>query len=222
MTIVLEKGKHYSPDEGMCLMEAVSFIAGGDFTDHPKCVSPVLASFGIALNDFLSDDARQRLVPTIPFLTGTVNSKKDKQDGLRCAHWLITHWLPAWLDLVPELKYNAIVLREIPMPKKWPEIEGWLPELKFSAYCTAIILSETNTVSNPKTEPVWSPVSRGTSTKIYEFSSGWNDAWNYAQGIAWDVTDIAYAMDWHSVPRTIDQLQQDSINLFTELVEGRQ
>ena len=41
----LESGKHHQPEDGMCWMEAIAFATGEDFTDHPECVSPVIAAF---------------------------------------------------------------------------------------------------------------------------------------------------------------------------------
>lgn len=54
----LDKGAHSTRDEGVCLMEAVAFVAGEPHTDHPVCASPVLGAFGRSLNDVLSDETR--------------------------------------------------------------------------------------------------------------------------------------------------------------------
>ena len=34
-TVKLSRGKHDSPDEGACVMELASMLAGEDFSDHP-------------------------------------------------------------------------------------------------------------------------------------------------------------------------------------------
>ena len=39
--LVLQKGAHRSAAEGMCIMEAVAYVAGEPFSDHPSCASPV-------------------------------------------------------------------------------------------------------------------------------------------------------------------------------------
>ncbi len=36
--ITLRSGAHSSREDGMCLMEAVSFYAGEKHSDHPTCV----------------------------------------------------------------------------------------------------------------------------------------------------------------------------------------
>jgi hypothetical protein len=60
-TIKLSPGKHYSPDDGACVMELASMLAGEPFTDHPASVCPVIGSVMRAYNDFTDDAARQDL-----------------------------------------------------------------------------------------------------------------------------------------------------------------
>jgi hypothetical protein len=58
---VLTRGKHRRPRDGACLMEYVSVLAGGPFTDSPACTDPTLAAVARAVNDYSGDDQRQRL-----------------------------------------------------------------------------------------------------------------------------------------------------------------
>ena len=60
----LDKGAH-SPDGKFCIMEATAYIAGEDWTDKPKCVSPVIGAFLRSWNDTLDDETRQKLKPYI-------------------------------------------------------------------------------------------------------------------------------------------------------------
>ena len=60
-TIRLSKGKHSSPQEGACVMELASMLAGEPFTDRPASVCPVIASFLRAYNDSIDDERRQDL-----------------------------------------------------------------------------------------------------------------------------------------------------------------
>ena len=53
-TVRLESGSH-SPDGVFCAMEFVSYIAGEPWSDHPECVSPVIAAFMRNWNDSLND-----------------------------------------------------------------------------------------------------------------------------------------------------------------------
>jgi hypothetical protein len=58
---VLTRGKHKRPRNGACLMEYVSVLAGGPFTDAPACTDPTLAIIARSVNDYSGDEMRQRL-----------------------------------------------------------------------------------------------------------------------------------------------------------------
>lgn len=114
-TLVLDEGSHSSPDEGMCVMEAVAFVAGEPFSDHPACASPTIGAFLRSWNDALDDDARQELKSYIPRLVGSASTKKVEQRRA----WLATDYLvrtcaPAFLDLVPALRAHAEALTQLP------------------------------------------------------------------------------------------------------------
>jgi hypothetical protein len=111
--LTLAQGGHESPDDGMCLMEAVAYVRGIGHTDHPACVAPVLGAFGRNLNDVLPDDLRQKLIPLIPDLPGTAGDGYDEERGYMALDWLIRTWLPAWLDLSPACSEDAAKVREL-------------------------------------------------------------------------------------------------------------
>jgi len=98
-SIHLDKGSHRDPDAGHCLLEVASMFAGEPFSDTPSCVSPVLRSFGISLNDQWDDERRQSLKPFIPRLVGTAGDGQDEARGYLALDWLIRTYTPAWLDL---------------------------------------------------------------------------------------------------------------------------
>lgn len=84
---VLSQGKHRSPRQGACFMEFASYLAGERWTDHPKCVHPVLAALARNVNDCTSDHSRPRLAPLIPSVVG-LNPDGVLADALivlRCA-----------------------------------------------------------------------------------------------------------------------------------------
>ncbi len=95
----LEEGDHDSPDEGVCLMEAVAWVAREPHSGHPKCVCPVLGAFGRSLNDRLDAERRQALKPLIPALIGTAGDGYGEARGWLAADWLIRTHAPAWLRL---------------------------------------------------------------------------------------------------------------------------
>ena len=74
-TISLKSGSHKNLDEGVCFMEAASYIAGNPFSDHPPCVCPVIGAFMRSWNDSLPDGDRDRLLKDlIPVVIGTENA----------------------------------------------------------------------------------------------------------------------------------------------------
>lgn len=83
LTITLGRGRHLSPDAGVCLLEAVARFAGESHSSHPACTCPVLAAYGRALNDRLMDEERQLLRPLIPQLVGTRST--PAVEAARCA-----------------------------------------------------------------------------------------------------------------------------------------
>ena len=112
----LKRGSHPEADQSeMCVMEAVSFMAGECRTDRPECACWVISAFLRSWNDHLDDSDRQILKPLIPRLIGT----KSKSLGviLRrqwiAADWLIRFHLPAWLELAG-LADHAKSLRQLP------------------------------------------------------------------------------------------------------------
>jgi hypothetical protein len=73
-TIKLGRGKHHSPDEGACVMELASMLAGEDFSDHPISVCPVIGSLLRAHNDSIDDERRQDLYAYAARVVGSRSS----------------------------------------------------------------------------------------------------------------------------------------------------
>ena len=100
----------------MCVMEAVAYIAGEPWSDHPQCVCPVIAAFMRSWNDGLpTDDDRTRLLaPLIPVVIGTA-STPDAQDrrAIAAADWAVRTYTPAWLRLAG-LTTHADTLAALP------------------------------------------------------------------------------------------------------------
>jgi len=114
--LTLGSGSHSGPDEGFCVMEAVAYIAGEPFSDHPVCACPVITSFLVTWNDGLPDNAtRDRLLkPLIPQIVGTRSTPEVERARRELAwRWLTQTYLPAWLDLAG-LTVQAEALRADP------------------------------------------------------------------------------------------------------------
>ena len=99
--LVLKAGGHRSIGEGACLLEAVSYIAGEPWSDHPQCVSPVIGAFGRAWNDGMrTDEERASLKPYIPRLIGTAgDAEADERRAWLATDWLVRVCTPVWLRL---------------------------------------------------------------------------------------------------------------------------
>lgn len=65
-TLVLKAGSHPNRRSGVCVMEAVAWLAGEPHSDRPECASPVVAAFLRHLNDQMPPVVRQQLKPLIP------------------------------------------------------------------------------------------------------------------------------------------------------------
>ena len=70
-TVKLSKGRHSAPEEGACVMELASMLAGEPFSDHPVSVCPVIGSCLRAYNDWIDDDRRQDLYRYASRVVGT-------------------------------------------------------------------------------------------------------------------------------------------------------
>lgn len=113
--IHLRVGAHDEREEGVCLLEAVAYIAGENHSDQPICVCPVLAAFGRAWNDDLDDETRQKLKPYIPRMIGTAGDGHAERRGWMAFDWLSRTCAPAWLELAG-LPEHAAKLRGLPEP----------------------------------------------------------------------------------------------------------
>lgn len=74
-TVKLSRGKHTRPEDGACVMELASMLAGEPFTDHPRSVCPVIGSFLRTYNDLVDDDRRQVLYPCASRAVGSRGSR---------------------------------------------------------------------------------------------------------------------------------------------------
>ena len=111
--LILDAGEH-AEQVGFCVMEAVSWVAGEEWSDHPQCACPVIAAFMRRWNDDLDQETRQKLKPYIVRLVGTKSTAAVESKRA----WLATDWLcrvhlPAWLELAG-LNEHATVVRNLP------------------------------------------------------------------------------------------------------------
>ena len=96
----LDTGAHKSVDAGLCAMEAAAYIAREPFSDHPQCVSPVIAAFMRSWNDALPSTERAMLLPLIPLTLDTKASQSvEERRSMMAIDWYIRVHTPAFLRL---------------------------------------------------------------------------------------------------------------------------
>lgn len=93
--VKLSRGGHNgSPTSGACIMEFVSLIATTEkkMTDQPQCVNDALNGYAISINDSISADARQKLIPYAHRFVNTKAMPPEEQ-----AEWkdAIRSWVKA-------------------------------------------------------------------------------------------------------------------------------
>ena len=102
--VVLASGAHKAPkgapklDGGMCIVEAAAYVAGEPWSDHPACVSPVIAGFLRGWNDRLDDVRRQELRRWIVPIIGTaLTPDVETLRAWVAADWAVRTHTPIWL-----------------------------------------------------------------------------------------------------------------------------
>lgn len=70
-TVQLKRGRHASPEEGVCVAELTSMLAGERFSDRPSCACPALTGFLRGYNDELDQQRRQDLYAVASLLVGS-------------------------------------------------------------------------------------------------------------------------------------------------------
>jgi hypothetical protein len=70
-TVRLARGRHSSPNAGVCVMELASMLAHEPFSDRAGSISPTIGAFLRTYNDGLDDVRRQDLYPVAAAIVGT-------------------------------------------------------------------------------------------------------------------------------------------------------
>jgi hypothetical protein len=92
-------GSHASAADGMCMMEAVAYIAGEQWSDEPACACPVISAFLRSWNDDLAEGRRTALLlPLAPRVVGTRRPDREAARSFMAADWMIRVWAPALIS----------------------------------------------------------------------------------------------------------------------------
>ena len=109
-TVRLARGKHTSPNDGACVMELASMLAGERFTDHPRSVSPVIAAFLRVYNDMVDRERRADLYAYAAASVGTRGPRECEEVRADiCRMWLESRVRRTALDRVSvALRFGAL------------------------------------------------------------------------------------------------------------------
>jgi hypothetical protein len=84
----LERGSHNRPEDGVCVMELASMLAGESFSDQPECVCRVIGPVLRAYNDLMDDDRRQDLFHYASLVVGSRDSEEiEWRRADHCLSW---------------------------------------------------------------------------------------------------------------------------------------
>lgn len=118
----LSPGAHRRPDQGACLMEYVSLLAGYSFSDAPPCTHPLVAQVARVTNDVTSRAVRDGLVRMAPDLAAAAGTDPRVRSALvLCAARTALHAAPPgalWPRRVHRLRACARSARE---RLDWPD-----------------------------------------------------------------------------------------------------
>ena len=203
----LAQGAHNSIEDGACIMEAAAWIAGEPWSDHPECVSPVIAEFCRSWNDALPDADRHRLLaPYVAKVLGTKTTKKDEETRA----WLATDWLvrvctPAWLRLA-KLDEHARALESLARICDATTARSAQPSLEAARSASAAARDAASAAAS---------------------AAAWDAAWAAARAAAWDAArDAAWAAAraaaraaaWAALAPTVAALQTSALALLDQMI----
>ena len=100
--IDLSYSSHIHREDGVCLTEAVAWLAGEPHTDEPKTMCPTLTKIMKCWNDELNIPYRDPAIKHYaPRLIGTNLGPKAAELRVNmAAEWLFQQHLPGWLDFI--------------------------------------------------------------------------------------------------------------------------
>jgi hypothetical protein len=234
--IILQSGAHTSPNEGMCVMEAVAYFAGEPFSDHPDCVCPVIGAFLRSWNDGVDDAFRQRLKPYIPRVVGTADAHAEERSWL-AMDWIIREYLPTWLELA-KITATATALRNSPPilgPTALANVTGLLANSQKEAAAARAAARDAAWVAarvaawaaawDAARAAAWDAAWAATQAAAWDaaWDAAWAAAWVAARVAAWDAAwaaawVAAWAAAWDALKPSVEKLQESAFGLLDRMI----
>jgi hypothetical protein len=242
-TIFLGEGAHESFEHGVCALELSSYLAGEKFSDHPKCVSPVIATYIRELNDSWNDETRQLLKPYIVKILNTAGADSIELRRSQLAiDWIVRTYAPAWLELAG-LSKEAQALRDLPelIEENIDEARGIIERTEQKCFKGREALLPIRVIGwNAVWESSWDPsrTIAGNAARVAAsdtelktewyvvqdtaWSIGWDAAWiaglNAARAVTVNSTRDASAIVRERFKPTVTALQTSALELIDRMV----
>ena len=221
--LVLKASSHASFDDGACLLEAVAYIAGEAWSDHPQCVSPVLAAFGRNWNDGMrSDDERASLKPYIPLLIGTAgDAAADERRAWMATDWLVRVATPAWLRLAGLIEHadTLAALQPITNAAYAASVQGSIVSARDSAAAAGAAAGAAARAA--ARAAAWA-AALAAALAAAEDAAG-AAAWAAAEATAWAVAgDAAWDAAGDALAPTVLALQSSAHDLFGRMIRAEE
>ena len=210
--VSLKSGNTRPNEDGKaCVMEAVAYVAGEPWSDHPACTCPIITAFMVSWNDALPTDAdRSRLLlPLIPHLVGTRGGKAlETRRATMAADWMVRVYTPAWLRLAG-LAGQADLLTSLPEITAFAETPSLMPVLL--AVRDAASAAESAARSAARSAAMSAAESAAESAAR---SAAWSAARSAAESAA---RSAARSAAWSALSGTISELQDSAVNLVIRM-----
>ena len=241
----LQSGSH-APNGIACVMEAVAYVAGEPWSDHPKCVCPVIGAFLRSWNDGLPDNVRDTLLrPLVPLVMGTRGDKAlEQRRALMAADWLVRVYTPAWLRLA-KLVTQADALAGLPeitdmaqCPSLMPALEAARSDSNTAGYAAGAAAraaawagawaAARAAAGAAAWDAAWAAA--GAAARDAAGAAAWAAARTAARDAAWDAArDAAGAAAWaaagaaarDALAATCRELQQSALILVRKMIAAR-
>jgi hypothetical protein len=206
--IDIARGSHGGRGNGLCVMEAVAWFASEPHSDHPECVSPIIAAFLRSWNDVLPDDeTRNRLLkPLVPKLPGTsVGKAAEDRRAWMIMDWLIREFLPPWLKLA-KLDDAASAIEAVSEIRDLADLEA----------ATRVVL-----VAKEKAAAAGDAVWAAARDAVW--AAARDAVWAAARDAAWDAAGAAVWAAARDAAKkilapTVSEVQQSAVRLIERLV----
>lgn len=183
-TLHLSAGAHRANGNEMCVMEAVAYVAGEPWSDHPQCASPVIAAFCRTWNDTeepYGQAIRDRLRFYVPRLVGSRGTpQQEERRAWLAMDWLIRVCAPAWLRLAG-LTTHADALAQLPPQVSYKAVSS-------SAATRAAARAAARAAGDAAEDAAWAAGDAGTAARdVFKPTVG------LLQTSAWQLLDAMLA-----------------------------